>query len=74
MIKGIYSIFDQVAKVHFPPFLQTSEAEAVRFFGHIRTDPAYVLHKSPADYELVRIGVFDDLEGTIVPEYTHINC
>lgn len=70
MILELYSIKD--TKVGFKvPFAQANIEQAKRTFKWLASDDESEIKKSPADFELWRTGVFDDVTGAIAgkPEF-----
>mgnify|MGYP000326738420 CR=1 FL=1 len=65
---NIYSIYDTAAAAYMRPFFLQSDAQAKRAFSDIATDAEHAVGQHPEDYFLVRIGVFDDATGKLVPE------
>lgn len=59
---GIYSIKDKHIGMHLPPFLASSDDEAKRIVAD-SIEPNSVLARFPADYQLIREGVFDSKRG-----------
>lgn len=70
MVTKIFSIFDQKAKCHLPPFFLHESGQAVRAFSDCVNDPNHNFGKHPEDYTLVAIGEFDDIDGHILA-YNH---
>ena len=60
---SLYSIYDRVAGIYSEPFLQTSDATAIRFFRYRMSQSAMV----SADCALYRLGTYDSATGSIVP-------
>jgi hypothetical protein len=65
MIKKIFAVYDNVAKVFDAPVVVRHEAEAVRGFTDGVKSPDTMLNKSPDDYALHLIGTFDDVTGEV---------
>lgn len=60
---SLYSVFDRVAGLFSEPFIQNSDATAIRFFRYRMSQSAMV----SADCVLYRLGSYDTSTGTIVP-------
>lgn len=65
MKSQLFSIFDDVAKVHQRPFVAPNSAVATRALADIMRDDTHELFLHAADFTLNRIGVFDDELGLI---------
>lgn len=65
MKHGVYTVFDDAAKAHFPPFTSTNDAVAIRHFSLQVNDPESPIGRNPGDYTLVRAGEFDDVSGVV---------
>lgn len=59
---GIYTIKDKHVSMYLPPFLSSSDDEAKRMVAD-SIEPNSMLARFPADYQLVRCGVFDSKLG-----------
>lgn len=68
MIYPIYSINDALAGFQSPT-LMNNDAFAMRAFSENFSDV-----KSPQDYSLFKIGMFDTETGEIIPEVPTIVC
>ena len=65
MIHKIFTVFDQKAKAHLPPFFLHNEAMAIREFADCANNPEHQFGKHPEDYVLMTLGTFDDEKGLI---------
>ena len=65
---NLYSVYDTAAAVYSRPFAATSDPAAIRTFCDIASDATHDIGKHPEDYTLMRLGTFDDNDGTIRPE------
>ena len=65
---NVYSIYDTAAAAYMRPFYLQADAQAMRAFTDLATDADHQVGQHPEDYFLVRIGVFDDATGKLVPE------
>jgi hypothetical protein len=64
----IFSIFDSAASVYMRPFPAQAEGAASREFSDLCVAGDSPFAKHPEDYTLMRIGMFDDNTGEVVPE------
>lgn len=68
---GIYAIRD--VEVSFGvPFFSHSDQTAVRTFVNVAADPHSDVFKTPADYDLYKIGTYSVLSGQITAEVPHM--
>jgi len=65
MIATGFSIYDTKAQAYLPPFFMPTIGLGVRAFGDVLRDANSPLAKHPRDYELYKIGEFDDSTGHI---------
>ena len=68
MIHYAYSVHDTKSHSYGPPMFFRHAAEAMRAFEQASNDEATMLAKYPGDYELVRIGHYDDEAGALISE------
>jgi hypothetical protein len=67
MEKQIYSILDEKAEIHSPPFLAQNDGIAIRMVMDILRSPDNNLARYPADHKLVLVGIWDEINGEIMP-------
>ena len=60
MKQNLFSIKDTVSGLFCSPFIQTNESVAKRTFDFMLNDQNNDLSKHPQDYQLYRVGFFDD--------------
>lgn len=60
---GAYCIYDSKAHAYLKPFFMPNDAMAVRAFTQIANDPQSDICRSPADFTLFKVGVWDDESG-----------
>lgn len=72
MKTGIYSIFDFKAQTFATPIFFINDDVAVRSLALAVRDTSSYLHAAPADYEMFKLGEWDDVNGTITPDSTMI--
>ncbi len=66
MISKIYSIFDEAAQAHLPPFFLPTDAMAKRTFGDCINDAKHAFAQHPDHYTLFDHGTFDNITGEIL--------
>lgn len=66
MIHQIYGLKDNLANVFMQPQLFQNENVALRNFSEIINGTG-IFKNNPADFELWRLGEFDDQTGIIIP-------
>lgn len=59
----IFTIFDKKALVHLSPFYLHTKGEALRTLDDLVNDVQSRVNKHPSDYQLFKIGEWDDLTG-----------
>ncbi|WNK14211.1 MAG: nonstructural protein [Microvirus sp.] len=59
----LYSIFDQITNLFNLPFTSINDNDAIRTVRMVQSDSSSTLHKSPSDYSLYFIGIYDDSIG-----------
>ncbi len=68
MKHNVYSIYDLAAGLYSRPIFCQSDAEALRMFNDLSVDVEHPVGKHPEDYSIFRLGIFDDIKGTLVDE------
>jgi len=63
----LYSVLDSMAESYATPFLVMNDGLAKRSFRALCGDPLSMVAKSPADFHLYKVGVFDTDNGIIEP-------
>lgn len=63
MQKPICSVFDKRTALYTDLFVVRHIGDAVRQFDIVRKDTENKIGKNPEDFELVQIGLWDDLNG-----------
>lgn len=74
MVLNAYAIFDAKADVFGMPFFCLNDPVAQRTIAAAMQDGNTLFGKYPADYQLWRIGSFDDSKGELVPLVPSIVC
>lgn len=59
----VFSVWDQKAAAHLPPFFLHTVGLAERAFAQAITDETHQFGKNPEDYYLYYIGEWDDASG-----------
>lgn len=64
---NIYTIRDQKAKCYNRPFFLKEDGEAEREFDRLVNDKSSFINQYPDDYDLYKVGTWNDHDGVIVP-------
>ena len=67
MVLIVCSVLDVKAAAYATPFFVPNESMAIRSFGDAVCDSNSFLAKHPEDYQLYKVGEFDDNAGALVP-------
>lgn len=59
----VYTIRDAKTGIYSKPFHAVNEPDAIRSFAQVVKDPRSVIATSPEDYDLYKVGTFDDQTG-----------
>lgn len=65
MIKKVFTVYDEKAKLFGKIFFMDEIGEARRGFGDAVSDPKTGLHAHPEDYRLYQIGTYDVHTGKL---------
>lgn len=65
MIKGIYALYDKVAMVYKDPCTMLNDAVATRSFAMLVNNSETEFSFNPADFDLIKIGEFSDVDGEL---------
>lgn len=65
MLLSIFTIRDAITECYSNPFYAHNKQAAVRLFDTLVNDPSTEVNKSPSDYALFELGVWDDNAGSI---------
>lgn len=68
MFITVVAIKDHKADCYSQPMFFATEGQAIRAFQDALNDPQSNMHKHPSDYDLYKLGTFDDLEGIFTNE------
>jgi len=63
MLLNVYSIRDIKAETYGSPFYLSQDGQALRAFGDLVGDEKTSIHKHPEDYQLFKLGTYDDNSG-----------
>lgn len=64
-MKQIFSVYDRKAEFYGPIFLFSAVGEALRAFQELVNDPQSTPGKYPDDFELYRLGYYDEGTGSL---------
>lgn len=62
----LVAIQDTVSKLYLAPFVEHNDDTAKRTFAVLCREPG-MISKSPADYQIFRIGEYDETHGMVKP-------
>lgn len=65
--ESVYSFYDNKAKFYGKPMFFRNDGEATRSWEGAANDEKSTISAHPSDFELFRIGEFDDQTGSIIP-------
>lgn len=68
MENGMYVVRDAAAKNYLAPFMAINDDVAIRQFAAAFMDHAGIMANNPGDFDLYRIGTFDQSLGELKPE------
>lgn len=68
MDNGMYVVRDAAADNYLAPFMAVNDAVAVRQFAAAFMDHAGIMANNPGDFDLYRIGHFNQSVGELTPE------
>ena len=66
MIYGVYSVFDSAVELYLQPFFMRTDREAVRAVSTVLADANHQFARSPEEYVLFTLGVFEEATGRFV--------
>lgn len=72
MKKFMYSVFDKQAKLFSLPFNEVNDSAAIRSFKLAISHDGTLLHDCPQDYDLYRVGSFDDENGEFTNDVSRL--
>lgn len=64
-----YSILDLVTGTYSQPFSAVNQQDAIRMVASTVMDKTSNLRVHHADYQLFKVGDFDDQSGTFIPDH-----
>lgn len=62
----LYSVRDKAVNAFMPPFVSPADGSAIRSFMDAVNDPKHEFGRHASDYDLYRLGDFDDVDGMFV--------
>ena len=66
MLKTLYSVYDKKSKIYAAPFTEINDGTAIRAIQDlIANNEAHPFSRHGEDYELVRVGSFNEQSGGI---------
>ena len=73
MTKEYYAIYDNLGNKYNVPVLFDNEPMAVRWFsGVVNEKQNDVIFNNPGDFELHKLGTFDDATGELTPNHNKV--
>lgn len=67
MDKNLYSIYDKKSSIYAPPFVEITDGTAIRACMDLLQRSELPFGKYPKDYQLVKIGMWDESDGHASP-------
>lgn len=67
----LYTVFDAKAAAHLQPFWAVNDSVAIRMFETACMDETHDFNRHAEDYQLYRIGTFDQVDGILEPSAPH---
>ena len=64
----MFSIYDEKARSHLPPFVLPEEGMAIRTFSDCINSIDHQFSKHPSDYTLIKIANYDDESGEVIQD------
>lgn len=71
---GVYSVLDVGTSHYHSPYVARNDVEARRIFESLGSKGDSLLVKYPEDYQLFRIGSFDDSDGALEGQTPRLAC
>lgn len=66
MLKTLYSVYDKKSKIYAAPFIEINDGTAIRAIQDlIASNGAHPFARHGEDFELVRVGTFNEQSGHI---------
>lgn len=62
---NVFEIYDAAMKQYSTPFFSPTKGTAIRDFTAAAEDPNTTISRSPADFTLFQIGVWDSVSGIV---------
>jgi hypothetical protein len=72
--KELYSLYDKKTQTWSAPFVHTTKGDAIRSFTDAvnKENAQSLIYAHPEDFDLIRIGFFDETQGTLFPDKQHV--
>lgn len=67
MMLNVYSFFDNKASFFSAPFFMSHDGLAIRAATDLVNDPSTTMGRHPADFNLMRLGTWDDQTASFSP-------
>jgi hypothetical protein len=65
---NMYSVYDKKAEVYSQPFTAINDEVAQRIIKNCVNNPEHNYGLNPEDYQLLKVGEFNDSEGQIIED------
>lgn len=65
MKRLMFSVLDVKSKLYSNPWFMSANGEAIRAFRDLADDPKTTVGRYPGEFELWRLGTFDDESGVV---------
>lgn len=69
MLKTLYSVYDRKSQIYSAPFIEVNDGTAIRAIQDtITNNQSHPFARHGEDFELVRVGSFNELDGGVSEE------
>lgn len=69
MLKTMYSVYDKKGQTYAAPFTEIKDGTAIRAMQDLMSsNPNHPFSRYPEDFELVRVGTFNELDASVSDE------
>ena len=69
MLKTLYSVYDKKSQIYSAPFIEVNDGTAIRAIQDtITNNQSHPFARHGEDFELVRVGSFNELDGGIAED------
>lgn len=69
----VFSVYDSKAEAYILPFYERTTGLAIRAFSNAANEPEHGFCKNPADYTLMEVGEWNEMEGRFEPLHANKN-